>query len=264
MTTGRRALTAAEVEAARNLKRLWEEKKRPLKLTQEKAAALMGITQGAVWQYLNARIPLGTDALLKWSGVLDVQPTEINPSFRVPIGEARQQAADRAFAVTTLPAVDHLPTRRERAAGEAMAADVVTVPVMNAAGSMGGGIVAPEHDAVVGHIPLARDWIRRNLTVSRPAALAVLTAYGDSMSPTFNNGDVLLVDTGIADLKLDAVYVLDREGELFVKRVQRRPDGAFVIKSDNPLYESFTMEAGALARLRVLGRVVWAWNGKSL
>lgn len=143
--------------------------------------------------------------------------------------------------------------------------DIIDVPVMNAAGSMGAGLTAPEHEAIVDHMRLATEWIRRNLTtISRPANLAVLTAYGDSMAPTFNSGDMLLVDTGVADLKLDAVYVLDRAGELFIKRVQRRMDGALVIRSDNPLYDSFVMEPGELSKLRVLGRVVWAWNGKSL
>lgn len=143
--------------------------------------------------------------------------------------------------------------------------DSIDVPVMNAAGSMGAGLAAPDLEAIVGHMRVSTGWIRRNLTtISRPANLAVLTAYGDSMAPTFNSGDMLLVDTGVTDLKLDAVYVLECEGELFIKRVQRRLDGALVIRSDNPLYESFVMEPSELERLRVLGRVVWAWNGKSL
>lgn len=227
-------------------------------------------------------------AALDCAGVKDDRQRRgrISKEFRVSVETARKWLSGESIPATKrIPSIaDWLGVRGEwlltgqgqmEAAGTAAGAvqmpplagraDVVDVPVMNAAGSMGGGLLAPEHDAIVDHMRLATEWIRRNLTaVSRPANLAVLTAYGDSMTPTFNSGDMLLVDTGVADLKLDAVYVLDRDGELFIKRVQRRMDGALVIRSDNPLYESFVMQESELARLRVLGRVVWAWNGKSL
>lgn len=142
--------------------------------------------------------------------------------------------------------------------------EITAIPVMDARGSMGHGVLAPEHDTILDFMRVSTAWLRRNLTVSQPRNLAVITAYGDSMSPTFNDGDILLVDRGIIDLRLDAVYVLERDGELYVKRVQRRLDGALIIKSDNPLYDPTVIDSPEAAGLRVLGRVVWAWNGKRL
>lgn len=85
------------------------------------------------------------------------------------------------------------------------------------------------------------------------------------MAPTFSDGDLLLIDRGVSEIRLDAVYVLALNNELYIKRVQRRiTDGAVIIKSDNPLYDPVVVENGERQNLEVLGRVVWAWNGKRL
>lgn len=144
--------------------------------------------------------------------------------------------------------------------------DAVIVKVFDARASMGLGLAQPEHDTVVDHIRLTKGWVRTHLpTISGPDSLAVLSAYGDSMSPTFADGDILLVDRGVHDIKVDAVYVLALNNELYIKRIQRRiTDGAVIIKSDNPLYDPVVVENGERDGLRVLGRVVWAWNGRKL
>lgn len=144
--------------------------------------------------------------------------------------------------------------------------DAVIVKVFDARASMGLGLAQPEHDTVVDHIRLTKGWVRTHLpTISGPDSLAVISAYGDSMSPTFADGDILLVDRGVHDIKVDAVYVLALNNELYIKRIQRRiTDGAVIIKSDNPLYDPVVVENGERDGLRVLGRVVWAWNGRKL
>lgn len=140
------------------------------------------------------------------------------------------------------------------------------VPVFEAVASMGLGKPQPDADTVVDNIRLTKTWVDSHLpSVSSPNNLAVLSAYGDSMAPTFTDGDLLLVDRGVDSIKIDAVYVLALNGELYVKRIQRRiTDGAFIIKSDNPLYDPVTVQNGERDGLSVLGRVVWAWNGRKL
>lgn len=141
----------------------------------------------------------------------------------------------------------------------------VMVRLFDATPSMGRGVMRPDRDTVLGEVNLSKEWIGRNLSISNSANLAMLTAYGDSMAPTFADGDMLLVDRGVVDVKLDAVYVLALNDELFVKRVQRRiTDGAVIIKSDNPLYDPVILDNGERNSLQVLGRVVWAWNGRKL
>lgn len=159
---------------------------------------------------------------------------------------------DEGLRVLTHPHLDH-------------AGHILRVPLFDATPSMGLGAARPERDTVLGSLPVSQEWVRRNLVISAPKNLAVLTAYGDSMAPTFSDGDMLLVDRGITEIKVDAVYVLALHDELYVKRVQRRiTDGAIIIKSDNDLYDPIVLSNGEYKQLCVLGRVLWAWNGRRL
>jgi phage repressor protein C with HTH and peptisase S24 domain len=86
----------------------------------------------------------------------------------------------------------------------------------------------------------------------------VIQVAGDSMAPTLDDGDDILVDRGDAAASLrDGIYVLRLDGALNVKRlIVDRARRRVSVKSDNPAYTSWpTLD---LERLDVIGRVVWA------
>lgn len=84
------------------------------------------------------------------------------------------------------------------------------------------------------------------------------------MEGTFNDGDLLLVDRGVKDIRVDAVYVVAIDGELFVKRMQRKPGGGVLMISDNKKYDPIEIHPSTLSRFDVLGRVLIAWNERRL
>ncbi|MQM37775.1 putative HTH-type transcriptional regulator [wastewater metagenome] len=88
-------------------------------------------------------------------------------------------------------------------------------------------------------------------------ALVVVTASGDSMAPTVNEGDRLLVDTTRHDIGDDAVYVLRVDGALQPKRLQRDWSGGVWVRSDSLRYADQHVSGAALAALDVVGRVIW-------
>lgn len=144
-------------------------------------------------------------------------------------------------------------------------ADMVDIPRLDVAGSMGLGIARPDdHEDVIDRLRVSTAWLRRNINATSHASLAVITGYGDSMEGTFSDGDLLLVDRGITDIKIDAVYVLALNGELYIKRLQRRPDGTILMLSDNEKYKPYEIKDGELDRFEVLGRVLLAWNARRL
>ncbi len=57
-------------------------------------------------------------------------------------------------------------------------------------------------------------------SIAMPNNLRLLTGKGDSMSPTFNDKDILFVDVGVTAITIDAVYVFSLQGELYIKRFQ--------------------------------------------
>lgn len=142
---------------------------------------------------------------------------------------------------------------------------MVDIPRLNVAGSMGNGLTRPEdYEDVIDRMRVSTGWLRRNVNATAPANLAVITGYGDSMEGTFSDGDLLLVDRGITEIKIDAVYVLSLKGELYIKRLQRRPDGVLLMLSDNEKYKPYEIKNGELEQFEVLGRVLLAWNAKRL
>jgi phage repressor protein C with HTH and peptisase S24 domain len=109
-------------------------------------------------------------------------------------------------------------------------------------------------EQIVDYLAFKKEWIQARLSVD-PRNLLLIEAIGDSMAPTFEEADLLLVDLGEPRFRHDGIYVLRRETELAVKRLQRRPEGTLNIISDNPSYESSVVPAGSV---HVIGRVIWA------
>ncbi|AWX99497.1 hypothetical protein A8139_05460 [Marinomonas primoryensis] len=54
------------------------------------------------------------------------------------------------------------------------------------------------------------------------------------------------------------VYIINYDGELFIKRVQKQLDGLVAITSDNRNYQPMTIPLEGLAKLKIIGRVVWS------
>ncbi|KQR50390.1 S24 family peptidase [Acidovorax sp. Leaf160] len=143
----------------------------------------------------------------------------------------------------------------------APADDVVSLPLFSATGSMGPGSDLITEDVILGSIPVSRRWLDLNLPRSRPEALQLVHAYGDSMLGTLNSGDFAVVDTDCQVADVDGVYVLQANGQLFIKRVTRRMDGAYVVTSDNPNVRTVDVLDGSQP-VRICGRVVYGWNGR--
>lgn len=146
----------------------------------------------------------------------------------------------------------------------ASAKSAVSVPRLANAASMGGGSDMAPEDVLVGNLTLSPAWIGRTLRgLSTPDNLRFIHAYGDSMEPTFLDGDVLLVDAGVRTLEVDGVYVLGAQNRLFIKRVRQRLDGAYEISSDNPTVKTVDVLDGQHA-VEILGKVIWIWNGRKI
>lgn len=107
---------------------------------------------------------------------------------------------------------------------------------------------------VVDYLAFKKEWVRSRLNVD-PRNLLLIEAVGDSMAPTLEESDLLLVDLREPRFRHDGIYVLRRENELEVKRLQRRPDGTLNIISDNPAYEPSIVASDSI---HIIGRVIWA------
>jgi len=100
-------------------------------------------------------------------------------------------------------------------------------------------------------------WLK-GLTPSSPSNLSIVRVEGDSMSPTLNAGDDILVDLGDSAERLrDGIYVLRIDDAVVVKRIALNPVGRRItVQSDNAAYPDWP-DCG-LDDIKVIGRVIWS------
>jgi phage repressor protein C with HTH and peptisase S24 domain len=100
-------------------------------------------------------------------------------------------------------------------------------------------------------------WLKA-LTPSSPSNLSIVRVEGDSMAPTLNAGDDILVDLGDAGNGLrDGIYVLRIDDALVVKRIALNPIGRrLTVQSDNPAYPDWP--DCSLDEIKPIGRVIWS------
>ena len=91
---------------------------------------------------------------------------------------------------------------------------------------------------------------------SKQKTYSIINASGNSMAPTIENGDKLIVEhwngTQIQDNK---IYVFCYNNEFFVKRLSKNLD-EIIIKSDNPEYRIRTIDRNSTNEVIIVGKIV--------
>lgn len=140
--------------------------------------------------------------------------------------------------------------------------ETVSIPLYDAAASAGNGLTSFDGDQIVKLVVVDRQWVRMNINCSSTRNLNLICVSGDSMDPTLRDGDVLFVDTGVTTFRSDSIYVARVNGELFVKRFQKLPNGRLMMISDNDRYKSFELSPDD--EVDLIGRVCFHWAGERM
>lgn len=216
-------------------------------LSQKEFAEAHDLDASYLSQLLNGHRKLGEKAAL-------------NLELKIGLAAGTLTSPPSEEPSTTAPAnVVRLPTRA------AKDKNFVLIPHLDIAASMGHGKAAPGMIEVIRDMTVHLDWLRmQGLTFSNVDNLAIITGDGDSMSGTFADGDALLVDRGISEVKTDAIYVFTLDGDLYIKRLQRLTGGQLRMISDNPIYPPITINESMIERMHIQARVLLAWNAKKL
>lgn len=130
----------------------------------------------------------------------------------------------------------------------------VMVPRYDVQASAGNGSLI-HSELVVDHLAFRLEWVTKMGLIRQK--LALIEVHGDSMAPSLQSNDLVLIDLRTCELAVDGIYVIQHHGHLLVKRIQCKFDGTVLIKSDNPAYESEALKPDEAERLVIVGRVVW-------
>lgn len=83
--------------AVTNLRKIWDQKKREMEITQIEAADKLGWTQGAFSQYLNGITELGPSAVIKLANFFGVDPIDIDPNIGTSLPQVKRAKVDYAL-----------------------------------------------------------------------------------------------------------------------------------------------------------------------
>lgn len=136
--------------------------------------------------------------------------------------------------------------------------NTVSIPVLgDVEASMGYGVtVYNENQTAVYNISkqLARD-----LGISETQTKMIF-ARGNSMQPTIQGGDSLLVDMSKIEIYDGKIYCIRKDGQLYAKRLQKLSATQLKIISDNKDYEPIIIDFSVTpeADFAIIGEVRWS------
>jgi phage repressor protein C with HTH and peptisase S24 domain len=133
-------------------------------------------------------------------------------------------------------------------------AEFFFVPEVDVRAGAGDGQVV-DSEEIIGKFAFRRSWLRQKGL--KPASLAVVRARGDSMFPTVQDGDILLIDRAVTSLASDGIYLIEQANNLQCKRLQLELAHGLIVKSDNPAYKDQRLSFKQAEALRIAGRVIW-------
>ena len=106
-----------------------------------------------------------------------------------------------------------------------------------------------------GGFPTGKGWDEVALPSVNDEHAYALEIAGDSMKPTYRDGDIIVVSPGTLIRRGDRVVVKTRGGEVMVKELKRRTAKTLELQSLNPAHVDRTVGAGDV---EWIARIVWA------
>lgn len=205
------------------------------------------LTHGQIWTALDRlaeRAGLSPSGLAKKSGL---DATTFNRSKRItPDGRERwpsTESVSKALAATNASIATFMQLLDESARGEK------SVPLIGFAQAGAGGYFGD------GGFPVGEGWDEVGLPSVNDEHAYALEISGDSMRPTYRDGDIIIVSPGSPVRRGDRVVVKTRDGEVIVKELRRRTAKTIELLSLNPAHDDRTLAA---TDIDWIARIVWA------
>jgi phage repressor protein C with HTH and peptisase S24 domain len=118
--------------------------------------------------------------------------------------------------------------------------NLIHIPVLSLEAACGLGAFSNDN-YITAMFSATREWLALNLR-QNPDNLCLIHAIGDSMTDTIKPNDMVFVDPEATKQPSDGIWVYSNEEQIFLKRLQFMPKQKVKIISDNPAYETYTID----------------------
>lgn len=146
-------------------------------------------------------------------------------------------------------ATDKGPIRREtqpKDLNEFAYVDLIDVTL-----SAGGGAFVYS-EGVKGYYAFKKEWLHK--VCLEPSKAVLMKVSGDSMYPTFSDGDIVMIDTSRTRLIPGKIFALRINDTIMLKRLEPLLGGNVRIFSDNQLYKAYEAPK---EDVHILGQAIW-------
>lgn len=126
------------------------------------------------------------------------------------------------------------------------------IPLAKTRLSAGGGAFVLNEE-IEGYYAFRNSWLNTIATSKRNLILMRVT--GDSMQPTLQGGDTVMIDIGRKHIKEGAIYALRVDDTVIIKRLAHRIGGKLMIISDNR--QEFESYEANPEDVHVLGQIIF-------
>ena len=206
------------------------------------------LTHAQIWGALDRlaeRAGLSASALAKRAGL---DPTTFNRSKRItPDGRPRWPSTEsvaKALAATGTAFDAFVKLTSDGSGGSAQG-----VPLIGFAQAGTGGFFDD------GGFPVGKGWDEIAFPAVNDEHAYALEISGDSMIPTYRDGDVIIVSPAAPIRRGDRVVVKTRKGEVMVKELKRRTSKSIELQSINAEHPDRTL---AVTEVVWIASIVWA------
>ncbi len=131
----------------------------------------------------------------------------------------------------------------------------ILIPCLDVRASCGFGDAVCDYPQLLKAIQVDEEWLRIHAPSANKDTLNIITADGDSMSPTICHGDMVLLDLSQKRIRSDAIYAFVIGEDLYIKRVQRIGNGYRIISDNEAQYKPFEITGEQADEMKVIGRV---------
>jgi len=126
------------------------------------------------------------------------------------------------------------------------------IPMAETQLSAGGGAFVISEE-IEGYYAFRKSWLNR--VASSAKNLVLMRVLGDSMSPTIQEDDTVMIDIGKRSIKEGMIYAIRFDSTVMIKRLAFRPGGRILIISDNRHeYEPYEVE---MRDLHIIGQIIF-------
>ena len=154
--------------------------------------------------------------------------------------------------------ISHFKVNKENLFIDTTQTNLVSIPVLEKVeASVGYGVTT--YDETKNSVYSISMKLAHDLGVS-PNMTSFIFARGNSMQPTIEGGDSLLVDLSKKEIYDGKIYCIRMDGQLYAKRLQKLSDTKLKVISDNKDYEPIILDFEKLGDydFEVIGEIRWS------